>query len=106
MAKPKITPREKMIMDLIATKAGQPYAEATATVQKLSDKALDLNELLLLKSLNTRAVSKLDMDQAIKDIYMTMLETITQVSKLKGVNMDQMQMDQINMDQLEGGAKA
>ena len=95
MAKPKITPREKMLMDLIATKAGQPYAEATATVQKLSDKALDLNELLLLKSLNTRAVSNLDMDQAINDLYKAMLETITVASKLKGVKIKELEVKNI-----------
>lgn len=92
MAKPKITPREKMLMELLATKAGQPYAEATETVQKLSDKAQDLNELLLLKALNTRAVSNLDMDQAINDLYKTMLETITIASKLKGVKIKQMEV--------------
>lgn len=89
MAKPKITPREKMIMELLATKAGQPYAEATASVQRLSDKALDLNELFLLKSLNTRAVSNQDMDQAINDLYKTMLETIAIASQLKGVKIKQ-----------------
>lgn len=89
MAKPKITPREKMIMELLATKAGQPYAEATETVQMLADKAQDLNELLLLKSLNTRAVSNQDMDQAINDLYKIMLETITTASKLKGVKIKQ-----------------
>ena len=78
-----------MIMELLATKAGQPYAEATASVQRLSDKALDLNELFLLKSLNTRAVSNQDMDQAINDLYKTMLETITIASKLKGVKIKQ-----------------
>ena len=82
-------------MDLIATKAGQPYAEATATVQKLSDKALDLNELLLLKSLNTRAVSNLDMDQAINDLYKAMLETITVASKLKGVKIKELEVKNI-----------
>lgn len=95
MAKPKITPREKMIMDLIATKAGQPYAEATASVQRLSDKALDLNELFLLKSLNTRAVSNQDMDQAINELYKTMLETITIASKLKGVKIKQMEVEEL-----------
>lgn len=94
MAKPKITPREKMIMELLATKAGQPYAEATASVQRLSDKALDLNELFLLKSLNTRAVSNQDMDQAINDLYKTMLETITIASKLKGVKIKQMEVEE------------
>lgn len=95
MAKPKITPREKMIMELLATKAGQPYAEATASVQRLSDKALDLNELFLLKSLNTRAVSNQDMDQAINDLYKTMLETITTASKLKGVKIKQKEVEEI-----------
>lgn len=94
MAKPKITPREKMIMELLATKAGQPYAEATASVQRLSDKALDLNELFLLKSLNTRAVSNQDMDQAINDLYKTMLETITIASKLKGVKIKQKEVEE------------
>ena len=82
-------------MDLIATKAGQPYAEATASVQRLSDKALDLNELFLLKSLNTRAVSNQDMDQAINDLYKTMLETITIASKLKGVKIKQMEVEEL-----------
>ena len=95
MAKPKITPREKMLMELLATKAGQPYAEATETVQKLSDKAQDLNELLLIKSLNTRAVSNLDMDQAINELYKTMLETITVASKLKGVKIKQMEVREV-----------
>lgn len=95
MAKPKITPREKMLMELLATKAGQPYAEATETVQKLSDKAQDLNELLLLKALNTRAVSNLDMDQAINDLYKTMLETITTASKLKGVKIKEMEVREV-----------
>lgn len=95
MAKPKITPREKMLMELLATKAGQPYAEATETVQKLSDKAQDLNELLLIKSLNTRAVSNLDMDQAINDLYKTMLETITVASKLKGVKIKEMEVREV-----------
>lgn len=94
MAKPKITPREKMIMELLATKAGQPYAEATASVQKLSDKALDLNELFLLKSLNTRAVSNQDMDQAINDLYKTMLETIAIASQLKGVKIKQKEVEE------------
>ena len=95
MAKPKITPREKMIMELLATKAGQPYATATESVQRLSDKALDLNELFLLKSLNTRAVSNQDMDQAINDLYKTMLETITIASKLKGVKIEQMEVKEL-----------
>ena len=95
MAKPKITPREKMIMELLATKAGQPYAEATASVQRLSDKALDLNELFLLKSLNTRAVSNQDMDQAINDLYKTMLETIAIASKLKGVKIKQEEVKEL-----------
>lgn len=95
MAKPKITPREKMLMELLATKAGQPYAEATETVQKLSDKAQDLNELLLIKSLNTRAVSNLDMDKAINELYKTMLETITVASKLKGVKIKQMEVEEV-----------
>lgn len=95
MAKPKITPREKMLMELLATKAGQPYAEATETVQKLSDKAQDLNELLLIKSLNTRAVSNLDMDQAINDLYKTMLEAITVASKLKGVKIKEMEVREV-----------
>ena len=82
-------------MDLIATKAGQPYAEATASVQRLSDKALDLNELFLLKSLNTRAVSNQDMDQAINELYKTMLETITIASKLKGVKIKQMEVEEL-----------
>ena len=94
MAKPKITPREKMIMELLATKAGQPYAEATASVQRLSDKALDLNELFLLKSLNTRAVSNQDMDQAINDLYKTMLETIAIASQLKGVKIKQKEVEE------------
>ena len=83
-----------MIMELLATKAGQPYAEATASVQRLSDKALDLNELFLLKSLNTRAVSNQDMDQAINDLYKTMLETITIASKLKGVKIKQKEVEE------------
>lgn len=95
MAKPKITPREKMIMELLATKAGQPYAEATASVQRLSDKALDLNELFLLKSLNTRAVSNQDMDQAINDLYKTMLETIAIASQLKGVKIKQKEVEEL-----------
>lgn len=95
MAKPKITPREKMLMELLATKAGQPYAEATETVQKLSDKAQDLNELLLLKALNTRAVSNQDMDQAINDLYKTMLETIATASKLKGVKIKEMEVREV-----------
>lgn len=95
MAKPKITPREKMIMELLATKAGQPYAEATETVQRLADKALDLNELFLLKSLNTRAVSNQDMDQAINDLYKIMLETITTASKLKGVKIKQKEVKEL-----------
>ena len=84
-----------MIMELLATKAGQPYAEATASVQRLSDKALDLNELFLLKSLNTRAVSNQDMDQAINDLYKTMLETITIASKLKGVKIKQEEVKEL-----------
>lgn len=83
MAKTKITPREKKIMDIFATKANRKYVEATETIADLIDQGNNLNELLLLRSLGTKGATKAEINESTKLLKLAMLETLKALAELE-----------------------
>lgn len=83
MAKPKITPREKKMMDLFASKANRKYMDATAPILDLIDKGNDLNELLLLRSLGTKGATKTEIADSTELLKLAMVETLKALAELE-----------------------
>ena len=83
MAKPKITPREKKIMDLFASKANRKYMEATEPILDLIDKSNDLNELLLLRALGTKGATKTEIADGAELLKLAMVETLKALAELE-----------------------
>lgn len=83
MAKTKITPREKKIMDLFANKANRKYMEATEPILDLIDKGNDLNELLLLRALGTKGATKTEIADGVELLKLAMLETLKALAELE-----------------------
>lgn len=93
MAKSKLTPREKKIMDLFATKANRKYMEATESISDLIDKGNNLNELLLLRSLGTKGATKTEVNESAKLLKLAMLETLKALAELE--NNKQIRAEQV-----------
>lgn len=83
MAKTKITPREKKIMDLFASKVNRKYVEATESIADLIDQGNNLNELLLLRSLGTKGATKTEISESAKLLKLAMLETLKALAELE-----------------------
>lgn len=83
MAKAKLAPREKKIMDLFATKSNRKYMEATDSISDLIDKGNDLNELLLLRSLGTKGATKTEIAESSDLLKLAMLETLKALAELE-----------------------
>lgn len=83
MAKTKITPREKKIMDLFANKANRKYMKATEPILDLIDKGNDLNELLLLRALGTKGATKTEIADSTKLLKLAMVETLKALAELE-----------------------
>ena len=83
MAKTKITPRERKIMDMFASKANRKYVEATETIADLIDQGNNLNELLLLRSLGTKGATKTEISESAKLLKLAMLETLKALAELE-----------------------
>ena len=83
MAKTKITPREKKIMNLFATKANRKYMEATEPIADMIDQGNNLNELLLLRSLGTKGATKTEIAESTKLLKLAMLETLKALAELE-----------------------
>ena len=83
MSKSKLTPREKRIMDLFASKANRKYMEATEPIAVMIDKGNNLNELLLLRSLGTKGATKTEIAESAKLLKLAMLETLKALAELE-----------------------
>ena len=83
MAKTKITPRERKIMDLFANKANRKYMEATEPIANMIDKGNDLNELLLLRALGTKGATKTEIADSTELLKLAMLETLKALAELE-----------------------
>lgn len=55
MAKPKITPRERIVMDVASlSRGGRGFVQAVETCQPVADAIMDLQDLLFFRSLTTK----------------------------------------------------
>lgn len=93
MAKSKITPRERKIMNIFATKSNRKYMEATEPIADMIDKGNNLNELLLLRSLGTKGATKTEINEGAKLLKLAMLETLKALAELE--NNKQIRAEQV-----------